>query len=102
NGGVAPDFGVECGTAGVKNSYDLPVSTTEVHGVPDSKRYLGLAVVRADDQSVVRSRGVFANDQLGETRLDHAAFGDFNRSANSQHIGRNAPDLSVSVGSIGD
>src|SRR5262249_24852507 len=102
NGSVAPDLGIERGTACVENSYDLPMSPSEIHGTTDGERYRPFAVVRADNQSAIGSRGVLANDQLGKSRLNHTAFCDFDRSANLENVGRNSPDLSIGVSAIRD
>ena len=83
--GVGPDFGIERAAAGIEDADDLPVAAAEINGV-------------AESQTGVGAVGIFADDQLGQAGIEHAAFDDLHVAPNIHHVGRNAADLNVGIG----
>src|SRR5579864_531439 len=89
DGSVAPDFGIERGATGVEYADHLPGSSAKIDRV-------------SDRQPRICGGRIFADDQLVQTRVEHASLRDFDKVANAQDIGRDSADLHIRVRATAD
>ena len=86
---VGPNFRIEGTAAGVENSNDLPLHGAQPNGVVEGQA--GIGGIR-----------VFADDDFGEARSEHAALDDLDLLADVEDVGRNPAQFHIGVGARGN
>src|SRR4029077_13093139 len=87
--GITPDFGVEGGAGGVKDTNYFPRAPAEFDGV-------------ANLEAGIRATHVPAHYQLSQTWMEERALDHFDFAANIQHARRDTANLHIGVSACGN